>query len=325
MPIFSGALASFTAIGNREDLTDKIYQISPEERPLLSAIGKGKAKAAVHEWQTDALAAAADNVQLEGDVVGYTTPAVTTRLGNNLQTSYKTASVTSQQEAIEHAGRGSELAYQMSKRSTELLLDLERHCFQNYGGITGASGTAARAAALLAYIKTNVVKGTTTAANPTYTSGVPTGATGRTRATAGYPAFTEANLKLVLALCYTAGAKPNSVFMSMTNMQKAANTSTWAGTTAKYQDVASSRPAAVVGAVNRYVWEGGLVDFIPDRYADTLDVFVLDTKFLEIDYLQGVKQEPMAKTGLTTNRVFSTIWTLKVKNEAAHGLLTDVQ
>ncbi len=47
-----------TAVGQREDLTDVIYNISPTETPFMSSIGKTKATAVYHEWQTDSLAAA---------------------------------------------------------------------------------------------------------------------------------------------------------------------------------------------------------------------------------------------------------------------------
>ena len=49
---------TYTAIGQREDLSDVIYNISPTDTPFMSSIGKTKATAVYHEWQTDSLAAA---------------------------------------------------------------------------------------------------------------------------------------------------------------------------------------------------------------------------------------------------------------------------
>jgi hypothetical protein len=49
---------TYTAIGQREDLSDIIYNISPTDTPLMSSIGKTKATAVYHEWQVDSLAAA---------------------------------------------------------------------------------------------------------------------------------------------------------------------------------------------------------------------------------------------------------------------------
>ena len=42
---------SYDAIGNREDLQDKIYLVSPEATPVLSAGRRFKANAKFHEWQ----------------------------------------------------------------------------------------------------------------------------------------------------------------------------------------------------------------------------------------------------------------------------------
>ena len=72
-----------TAIGQREDLTDVIYNISPTETPFMSSIGKTKATAVYHEWQTDSLAAATTaNAAVEGADASDATLAPTTRLGN---------------------------------------------------------------------------------------------------------------------------------------------------------------------------------------------------------------------------------------------------
>jgi hypothetical protein len=51
MPTFT----AHTAIGQREDLSDIIYDISPQETPIMSSIGKTKATAVFHEWQVDSL------------------------------------------------------------------------------------------------------------------------------------------------------------------------------------------------------------------------------------------------------------------------------
>ena len=68
MTLPTNALATYEAIGNREDLADIIYRIDPTETPFMSGIEKAKATAVNHEWQTQALASAvSSNAQLEGD------------------------------------------------------------------------------------------------------------------------------------------------------------------------------------------------------------------------------------------------------------------
>jgi len=60
---------SYTAIGQREDLSDVIANISPTDTPFMSSVGKTKATAVYHEWQTDSLAAAALGGAVEGALV----------------------------------------------------------------------------------------------------------------------------------------------------------------------------------------------------------------------------------------------------------------
>ena len=106
-------LTTYQAVGNREDLSDMIYRIDPTDTPFMTGIEKTKATAVNHEWQTQALAPAnASNAQLEGDDPTTTATTPTVRLGNLCQISYKVARVSGTQQAVDHAGRDNELAYQ---------------------------------------------------------------------------------------------------------------------------------------------------------------------------------------------------------------------
>ena len=55
---------TYDSIGEREDLSDVIYNISPTDTPFLSSAAKTKATAVLHEWQTDSLAAAVTTIKL---------------------------------------------------------------------------------------------------------------------------------------------------------------------------------------------------------------------------------------------------------------------
>src|SRR5882672_8963652 len=99
------------AIGNREDLTDKIYRIAPTASPLTSMCGKGTATNTLHEWQTQDLAAAGVNAQLEGDDAAAKTITPTVRLNNRCQISSKTVIVSGSQQSANSAGRKNEMAY----------------------------------------------------------------------------------------------------------------------------------------------------------------------------------------------------------------------
>jgi hypothetical protein len=82
MSLPASTLATYQAIGNREDLTDMIYRIAPVDTPFVSGVEREKATATLHEWQTQDLATAATNAQLEGDDSATNSTTVTVRLNN---------------------------------------------------------------------------------------------------------------------------------------------------------------------------------------------------------------------------------------------------
>src|SRR5215813_11316842 len=104
MAIATSAFSTYSAVGNREDLSDTIYRIDPTETPFYTGIDKVTAEAVNHEWQTQALAAASSsNAQFEGDdspTADAATPTV--RLGNINQISRKLPRVTGTQRVVEH-------------------------------------------------------------------------------------------------------------------------------------------------------------------------------------------------------------------------------
>jgi len=109
------AIRSASATGNagnageKEDLANFIAMISRDETAFLSSIGKSKATAVLHEWQTDELAVAVSAPVAEG--VSYATQNAAqaaelfrTRLGNYTQINSKTVTVTGTKRAVDQAG-----------------------------------------------------------------------------------------------------------------------------------------------------------------------------------------------------------------------------
>ena len=111
--------------GQREDLLDIIYNIDPFDTPFLTSIGKGTAKAIRHDWQTDELRAPEVNARLEGDEASIRPGTFTQVLDNICQIADETVAVSGTSDAISKAGRKSELAHQLAKKSKEIKLDME--------------------------------------------------------------------------------------------------------------------------------------------------------------------------------------------------------
>ena len=89
---------TYDSVGEREDLSDVIYNISPTDTPFLSSAAKTSASAVLHEWQTDSLAAAStSNAVIEGDEATLDAATATTRLSNSCQIMDKTVVITGTQ------------------------------------------------------------------------------------------------------------------------------------------------------------------------------------------------------------------------------------
>ena len=117
-------------VSEREDLANFISMITRDETPFMSSIGKTKANAILHEWQTDELSTPGSFAVSEGvgfnDVNnGQANAPYRSRLGNYTQINSKTVSVSGTKRAVDQAGVADEYAYQLKKRGTELRRDVE--------------------------------------------------------------------------------------------------------------------------------------------------------------------------------------------------------
>ena len=310
-------MATFTAhsaIGQREDLTDIIYDISPTETPFMSSIGKTKATAVYHEWQTDSLAAATTaNAAVEGADATSATLSPTVRLGNYCQIVQKTVQVSGTLDAVNKAGRKSEKAYQLAKASAELKRDLETILLANQGRSAGSSTTARKLGSLLSWIKTNSDVGSG-GADPA-TIGVSTRTDGTQRT------FTEALLKTVVAEVFSSGGSPKIMMVGASGKQKV---STFAGIAAQRYMAPSNTPTTIIGAADVYMSDFGTMSVVPNRFMRVREALILDPEYAALAYLRPFQTNDLAKTGDSENTQLLAEVTLEVKNEAAHGIVADL-
>jgi len=304
------------AVGIREDLADVIYNISPEDTPFQSNIGRGKCTNTLYEWQVDELAQIdLDNNVTEGaDVSTFDEVEPTVRLQNYVQISRKTIVIANTLEAVTKAGRKSEVAYNLAKRGAELRRDMEAIALSNQGA--SSSSGLRKTAGILAFLKTNVNKASD-GSNPTYTT-LPTG----TRTDGTRRDFTEAMLKDVIQECWKQGANPKILMVGPSNKQ---TVSTFPGIAQQRYNASGAKPSTIVAAADIYVSDFGNLSVVPNRFQRQGDAFVLDPEYAEMVYLRSFKQETLAKTGDAEKRMIIVEWGLKVKQEKAHGLVTDLE
>ena len=116
-----------SAISNREDLTDVLTILAPEETPVLSLAAKSKATATFNEWTVDALATpSTTGIQEGADISTYTDKFATrARLGNYIQLFRRDYMVSQLQQAVESVGPA-RLAEAEAKSIRELKRDVEK-------------------------------------------------------------------------------------------------------------------------------------------------------------------------------------------------------
>ena len=308
---------TYDARGLREDLTDVIYDISPTDTPIMSSIGKGKATAVYHEWQTDSLAAATTgNAAVEGATATEASLSPTTRLGNYTQIVQKTIMISGTLEAVDKAGRKSEKAYQLAKASAEIKRDIEATITANQARSAGDGSTARTMASLLSWIKTNTNKrdSTTTGTDPT-TIGESTRGDGTTRT------FTETLLKDVVQKVFTSGGTPTLLVVPPAGKQKV---SEFTGIAQHRINTQGTGKVTILAGADLYQSDFGVLQVVPDRFMRTRDALVLDPEYAAMAFLRPFQTNELAKVGDAEKTQIIAELTLEVRNEAAHGGVFDL-
>ena len=302
---------SYDSVGIREDLSNVIHNISPEETPFYSKSAKKSAKNTLVEWQTDSLRASAANAHIEGDATAGEARSATTRLGNYTQIFKNAVVVPDTDEGLDKAGRAKEVAYQTLKIAKEQKLDIEKALFDNNARAAGSSSVARELAGAPAWMTTNTVAGSGGAD--------PTGDGTDARTDGTQAAFSQANFDTVMQSIWVAGGKPDTVYLSAFQMNVALG---FTGNNNQRSSVQAG-DERVVKSLAVYVTPWGTVEFMPSRENRSRDVFIMQDNMWEVASLRGTKNVALAKTGDNTTRQVVTELTLCAKNEAANGIIAD--
>lgn len=301
----------YDAVGVREDLSDVITNVAPYETPFYSASRKVSASQTFHEWQTDGLAASADNKHIEGDDTTAVALTPTVRLGNYTQIMKKSFTISGTLEATDRAGRAKEAAYQKVKKTREIRLDMEKAMFLNNARVAGNSTTAREFAGAPVWLTTNTSAGTGGA------DATGDGTDARTNGT--QRAFSEALLNPVLQSIWENGGNPDTVYLSPAGQTIAAgfegnaprrHTDTGDGTVNNFIDI--------------YVTSWGRVKFQPSREIAARDVLIVESSMWCVADLRPLTSTMLAKTGDSDKYQMVMESTLVCKNEAASGGVFDV-
>lgn len=288
-------LTTYGAVGNREDLSDIIKNISPADTPLYSMAGKNTSIGTKHEWQEEELRDPKDNAAVEGADYSAEAGQETTRIYNYCQIFTQTYGVSKSEMAVTKAGIPDVLARRMRNAMKELGTDVEYSIINNAAKVAGSAAVARKFGGIPALVTTNVDDN---------------GGTGR--------ALTEILFNDVLQDVWGAGGTPDKVVVSGKNKR---NISGFTASATKNVDAKDKR---LVRAVDVYESDFGLVTIVAERQMPDTDLFFIQSDMFDMAVLRPFKQEDLSVNGDRKEKNITGEMTLVIRAEKSCGILTDL-
>lgn len=317
----------------REDVMNQIWDISNVPLPLTDMIGSDTASNSYTEWTIDKLAPPdIQNAAVDGQDITQNNAKGGSRVGNQCQNTIKAVMVTERAQSSDVIGRANELAYQIAERQKELRRDREAIYLTQQASVADNGDTVAgKLGALGAWLTTNVSRGAG-GANGGFSAGVVAAPT------IGAPrALSETMIRDIAQSVWEQGGDPTTLMTTPALIRRLSEymfTSS-ARIATMMSDVGQQKSAKVAqGSVNVFVTDFGVtLEMVANRMQQHVsagaslnrdNVYIIDPAYLRESFLRGYEVQPLAKTGLADKRMMACDGTLKVLNEAAHGVIADI-
>jgi hypothetical protein len=323
MPQVAGSFTTYQAVGNREDLSNGIYNIDPFDTPVMSMAGRRNVKERQFDWQSEHLPVVdPNNAQLEGFQLVATTGQPTVRLSNVTQISKRDATVSGSQEEAVKAGKGSEMAHQLALKSKVLKSDMEvimcSRQARNDGSDAAARTTEAIAHWIARTVDRNAVQGSSVFGYKVGLPALPTDAFPAVIA-GNQTAFTEQMLGDAMQQAYVLGANPK-VLITPPAIKR--EVSTFVGRSTTQVLVGKTE---VVSTVDVIATDFGRIKVMPSRWLAADVALLLDPAYISLGYFRNFRQVPLAKVGDAETRMVVAEWGVEMKNGNAHILFSGVK
>lgn len=318
---------TYDAVGNREELGDSIYLLTPHETPFMSMIKKGKCKTTHPEWQTDTNASPdTDNAYVQGAEYTYEETNPTTRVGNYTQISRKTRIIANTQEKTDKAGRKSEIKREIRKALQEHKVDMECIILSNQASVAGSSSVAAKTGGFAAWLETSTSLGSGGADGGfNQSTGVVDAATNGTQR-----AFTKALMDDLIETNRNNGGKASTLMVSNYVKRVFSTFMSDSNVAAFRTSLSGKKQGTIYGAADLYVSDFGPITVVPNvqmtRKGATLarNAFLIDKDMVELQTFRPTAVKTPAEDSDAIKKVIITEYALKVHNEAAHGKIADL-
>jgi hypothetical protein len=307
----TNAFDTYSASADRESLSNVIYNISPQQTPFMSSIGKNNVSNVVFDWQTESLPTASGAGQLEGFELSRSAATATTRVSNVCQISSRDATVSGSQESSDPAGKKSEMAHQLSIMSKALKRDMEVALCQKGAKTTGNASTARVTGGFESWMTSNVSRGTGGA-------GSGGGAAPTDASNANKRDLTETLLKNVLQSCFSNGGEPSLAICGPVNKQVIS------GFTGRSQARQFVDANMVEASVSIYSSDFGELKIVPSNLSRERSLLLVDPEYAKVSFLRDFQVQDIAKIGDAETKMVLAEYGLEMSNEAAHGIVADL-
>ena len=310
MSIKTDTYETYDAVNIPEQVLEGIYRIEREESPIYSSAKKKKIKTTSPEWQTQALAAAADNIKVQGDQFSNDARTPTVRVKNHTQILSKVVSITGTNNAVDHYGYADEMANQKALAMIELKRDIERAIVQNNPSVAGSTGTGGELGGIETWATSNVSRGSG-GSNGGYSGGVTQTVTDGTQR-----AFTEDLLLNVLQTGYDNGAKFSVLHLGSFNKRKM---SSFSGNQTRMTD----EQKKVSNTVKVYESDFGVLTVDINPRQRTRSAILYDMDKIAVLQLRAMESGKLAKTHDSNEEYVLTEMTTQVV-EKGIGVIADL-
>lgn len=322
MAALSNTQLTTTSVGNREELSDVVNMITPEDTPIYSDMNKGTCSSVHPEWETETLAAPAENIREEGDEYTFDAGDTAKRLGDYTQIMRKTGILSETQEAVDQAGNVNKIKRQKMKRGVELRKDVELAIVTNNASVGGATREFG---GLPTWLETNVSRGGGSNGGYSISTGLTVAATAGSKR-----AFTKTQMDDVMQQGYQNGANFRNVYVSpyvksvFVTFIGAAATATWR------QTISNGDSNSIISNADIYEGPFGKIYIKPNRVMATNaavagNAFFVDQSMLSFLWLRKIHEDKeVARTGDAKKFVLIGEGTLKCHNEAGLGVVADL-
>jgi hypothetical protein len=303
---------TYDTIGIREDLSDIITNVDPEETPFFTKTKKRNVTMTGPEWQTDALRDSAANAHIEGDDTTADARSPTVRLQNFTQIFKNAAVVSGTNEVVEAAGRGSEMDYQIMKTGLEQKLDIEKAMHLNNAKVAGDSSTARELGGIPTWVFTNTDAGA---------GATPSVGDGGTAWGAGTPrALTQTIFDTAMQNIWNSGGRPNTCYLPSAQMNPVLG---FVGSNSQRGTIDATK-TKVINMTDVYMTPWGTVEFRMNREMPVTDLTIVQDDKWEILNKRAMATENLAKTGDNEKKQVITELSLACLNEKASGQARDL-